>query len=115
LLQQQVQDFSAVLQTIEATHNTIEHEVLNSTISRAREIVQELQSVITAKLLKKNAGSNSNAKRRGWVRYRSKIVKLRENLEYAQTALMAAQNENILCEPRAVRILFRIDMSNAMF
>ena len=65
-------------------------------LSRARKIIEELKELITVKLVRRADGSE-RARRRAWLKYKHKVVKLRDNLKEARKFLLEALNVNILC------------------
>ncbi|KAI9869310.1 MAG: hypothetical protein M1813_000099 [Trichoglossum hirsutum] len=93
-LQEQVQIFRGILRTVEATREGLENEALDSTLSRARTIIEELYQVITLKLVREGRGSDK-MRRLAWMRYKSKVVRLRDDLKDAREALLVALSTDL--------------------
>jgi hypothetical protein len=94
LPQEQVQIFRGILRTVEATREGLENEALDSKLSRARTIIEELYQVITLKLVREGRGSDK-MRRLAWMRYKSKVVRLRDDLKDAREALLVALSTDL--------------------
>jgi hypothetical protein len=97
LLQEQVQIFRGILRTVEATREGLEHEALDCALSRARTIIEELYQVIILKLVREGRGSGK-MRRLAWMRYKSKVVRLRDDLKDAREALLVALSTDLWLE-----------------
>jgi hypothetical protein len=95
--QEQVQIFRQVIQAIEATTQSSTQNPLYDTLSRARKTVEELRTLITVKLIRQRNGS-AHARRRAWLKHKSKIVSLRNNLKDAGEKLSIALETDLLSE-----------------
>lgn len=70
--------------------------IVNSTLYKARKIAEDLHRMIIVKLVRQGGGSG-RARLRAWLRNKSKIVALRDNLKDALERLWVALNVSSLC------------------
>jgi hypothetical protein len=71
------------------------NDLLKGIVSRARTILQELDTVISVKLVRQGQESNVRIKRRAWMRYRSKVNSLHDRLKEARITLVEALSADV--------------------
>jgi hypothetical protein len=87
--QEQISIFRNILQALDATTDSS----MQDPLSRAEGIINELQYVITAKLIRQ--GGDSDFTRRGaWLRNKAKIASLRDDLKETREVLGLALSLN---------------------
>ncbi|KAI1398654.1 hypothetical protein F4819DRAFT_467854 [Hypoxylon fuscum] len=92
-LHEQVQVFRCVLQAVQEIPRHSPNTALTSTLCRAEKIVEDLHQLLTIKLLRQG-GKSDRTRRRAWLRNKSKIVMLRDNLRDARETLWVALSAN---------------------
>ncbi|KAI0101440.1 hypothetical protein F4776DRAFT_499381 [Hypoxylon sp. NC0597] len=94
-LDEQIEVFRCVLQTIEEAPRQAMDKAVTITLFRAQKIVEDLHQLLTVKLSSQSNGSN-RARRRAWLKNKRKIVSLRDNLKDARETLSVALNANAI-------------------
>ncbi|KAL8910060.1 MAG: hypothetical protein Q9171_004614 [Xanthocarpia ochracea] len=88
-LQEQLQAFLDVVESVDATVNGSTQKTLHSSLSRARNVIEELHQLITIKLVRQGNGSG-RVRRSAWLRNRRNIVRLHDKLKDVREALLGA-------------------------
>ncbi len=89
LLQEQLQIFHNVIQNAHNLNHSHKAGGMTTALSQGQKIMEELNQLITSKLLSWKDGSNC-ARRRAWVRNKGKILRLRNELKEARDAIIMA-------------------------
>ncbi|KAH7137331.1 hypothetical protein B0J13DRAFT_625105 [Dactylonectria estremocensis] len=94
-LQEQLCIFQRVLLAADAASQGHENDVLRCAISKTPGIMDELLQVLTIKLIKQGSGSG-RARRRAWLRHKTKINSLKNKLTEAREGIFLALSTDIL-------------------
>ncbi|KAL8920991.1 MAG: hypothetical protein Q9172_004255 [Xanthocarpia lactea] len=100
-LQEQLQAFLDVVESVDVTVNGSTQKTLHSSLSRARNVIEELHQLITVKLVRQGNGSG-RVRRRAWLRNRRNIVRLQSKLKDVREALLGAICTDLLVSTRRV-------------
>lgn len=95
LPQEQLCIFQRVLLAADAASQGHENDVLRCAISKTPGIMDELLQVLTIKLIKQGSGSG-RARRRAWLRHKTKINSLKNKLTEAREGIFLALSTDIL-------------------
>jgi hypothetical protein len=84
-----------VIQGINDLNQNPTESIVGTTLSRGQQIIEQLHQLVTVKLVKHGRGSD-RARRRAWVRNKSKVLRLRDSLKEARETIVVALTANTM-------------------
>ncbi|KAI0165377.1 hypothetical protein GGR52DRAFT_585411 [Hypoxylon sp. FL1284] len=101
-LKEQIQVFQCVLQVVEGLTGQ-PTDALVTTLRRAQKTVEDLHQLVIVKLIRQGSWSG-RARRRAWLRNKSKIATLRDNLRDARETLWVALSASSLAATNRMQL-----------
>lgn len=88
-MKEQIEDFTSLLDEIDRQRTASISTTISTSLSRAKLTLEQLDQIVKNKLLR-NANGGSRARRRAWVRNKSKVCNIQNALKEHRLNLLAA-------------------------
>lgn len=95
LLKEQIEDFACLVNEIENQPAISLSITISTLLSRAKLSLEQLDQIVKNKILR-NANGTPRARRRAWVKNRSKICRIQDALKEHRLNLLAAMGSSSL-------------------